>query len=78
MGTIEECYVSFEAAPQKQQLCSHLPSILETIRERAGHSRVSEVEILSDVLLWTSNSRIALTYLLRLAYNGSVWILNRV
>ena len=48
-----------EAAPHKQQLYGHLPSITKTIKVRrtrhAGHCWKSRDELIIDLLLWTTS-----------------------
>ena len=48
---------SWRQHPSKQQLYSHLLSIIKTIQVRrtkqAGHCSRSKVELISDILLWT-------------------------
>ena len=48
---------SWRQHPTKQQLYSHLPSIMKTIKVRrtkhAGHCWRNREELISDVLLWT-------------------------
>ena len=50
---------SWRQHPTKQQLYGHLPPITKTIQVRqtrhAGHCWRSKVELMSDILLWTSS-----------------------
>ena len=52
---------SWRQHPTKQQLYGHLPTITKTIQVRrtrhAGHCWGSRDELISDILLWTSNGR---------------------